>query len=259
MPPLAAAFEARPFHILLVEDSPPNRAILQAYLKKTPYRIDLADCGEIAVAKFMEQRYDLVLMDVVMPGMGGYTATELMRGWETKQGFRRTPIIALTAHDREEDRRKSFASGCDGHVTKPVSRKTLLETIKKYEGGSFMQRQCENAIVVHTDKNLADLVPGYLDNRRKDIPSMTQALKRGDYDMIKILAHSMKGSGGAYGFDAISDIGNALEQAAKHKDAEETAQWISELSVYLARLKIVYVEPDHDFGGTRSRLHRGLM
>jgi CheY-like chemotaxis protein len=194
----------------------------------------------------MEQRYDLVLMDVLMPGMEGYRAAELMRDWERKQGFRRTPIIALAIHDCEEERRKSLASGCDGLVSKPVSRKTLLEIIGKYRGGSSVQREWENTIVVQTDKNLADLVPGYLDNRRKDITCMTQALKRGDYEMIRIMARSLKGSVGAFGLDAIPDIGNALEQAAKQKNAEETARWIAELSVYLARLKIVYVEPEPD-------------
>src|SRR6266478_4779613 len=84
--------------------------------------------------KFVEGKYDLVLMDVQMPVIDGLTATRMIREWETIQGRRRTPIAALTASVLEQDRRESFAAGADAHVHKPVRKATLLETIAKLTG-----------------------------------------------------------------------------------------------------------------------------
>ena len=121
--------------ILLVEDSDDNRLLIQAYLKKLPYAIDAAENGEKAVAKFKECTYDLVLMDMQMPVMDGYTATRQIRAWEEEQGISRlgrTPIIALTAYALKEDAQKSIDAGCDAHLSKPIKKETLLEAMKRY-------------------------------------------------------------------------------------------------------------------------------
>jgi HPt (histidine-containing phosphotransfer) domain-containing protein len=98
----------------------------------------------------------------------------------------------------------------------------------------------EELIVVHVDPEIADLVPGFLENRRKDIKTMDAALKQGDFETIQILGHSMKGAGGSYGFDAVTDIGKALEQAALAKNAEGIRSAIRELSAYLNGVEVVY-------------------
>ncbi|HJU28465.1 MAG TPA: response regulator, partial [Candidatus Binataceae bacterium] len=120
----------RALRILLVEDSPDNRLVVRAYLKKTPYRIEEAENGEIGFRKFTAGDYDLVLMDLQMPVTDGLTAMQMIREWEREHGARRTPIIALTASALEEDRRKSFAAGADTHVSKPVKKATLLDSIR---------------------------------------------------------------------------------------------------------------------------------
>jgi len=122
----------RALRILLVEDSQHNRLLVQSYLKKTPYRIDVAEDGEIAVGKFRSQEYDLVLMDVQMPAMDGYTATKLIRQWERETGVRSTPIIALTAHALSGDAQKSLDAGCTAHLTKPVRKAALMEAIHEH-------------------------------------------------------------------------------------------------------------------------------
>ena len=134
MPPQQGPHEEDHFYILLAEDSAANQALLLAFLKNMPCHLDIVDNGEMAVEKFKKGRYDLVLMDVVMPIMDGYRATALLREWEAEKGLKRTPIIAFTAHDREEDKQRSIASGCDGHLTKPIRKQTLLETVTKYRG-----------------------------------------------------------------------------------------------------------------------------
>jgi HPt (histidine-containing phosphotransfer) domain-containing protein len=98
----------------------------------------------------------------------------------------------------------------------------------------------EDKIIVHVDPEIADLIPGFLENRRKDTQTMGDALTQGDFETIRILGHSMKGAGGSYGFDAVTDIGKALEESAKNKDAEGIERSLQELSAYLDRVAVVY-------------------
>ncbi len=130
--PDRAALEAQgpSLHILLVEDSEDNRLLVSAFLKKTPHTLDMAENGEIAVDKFRAGRYDLVLMDVQMPVKDGYTATREIRQWEKETGAAPTPIVALTAHALQEDARKSLDAGCTAHLTKPIKKETLLDTLE---------------------------------------------------------------------------------------------------------------------------------
>ncbi len=95
-------------------------------------------------------------------------------------------------------------------------------------------------IIVHVDDDLEDLIPGFLQNRENDAKAILKALETGDYETVRVLGHNMKGSGGGYGFDAIADIGLALEQAAKEGNPEEIKKQVNELSTYLARVEIVY-------------------
>jgi CheY-like chemotaxis protein len=141
-PPASKIPEVRPvdfsairsLNLLLVEDSADNRLIIQAYFKRASDHIDVAENGAIAVEKFKSGKYDLVLMDVQMPVMDGYTATREIRKWEQEQGKKQTPIIALTAHALKEDAQKSLDAGCTDHLTKPIKRATLMEAVQKYTG-----------------------------------------------------------------------------------------------------------------------------
>ena len=95
-------------------------------------------------------------------------------------------------------------------------------------------------IVVKIDPDLEDLIPIYIGTKRKDIASMLEALPNEDYETIRLLGHSMKGSGGGYGFDAISEIGKTIEQAAKDKNDVQIKTSVEELSSYLERVEVVY-------------------
>ena len=122
-------------HILLVDDNPDNRMLVLAYLKKSPHTIDIAENGEEAFNKFMAGKYNIILMDMQMPVMDGYTATKLIREWEAKKGIKKnqtTPIIALTAYALMEEIQKSLDAGCTAHLTKPIKKARLLEGIDEY-------------------------------------------------------------------------------------------------------------------------------
>jgi HPt (histidine-containing phosphotransfer) domain-containing protein len=98
----------------------------------------------------------------------------------------------------------------------------------------------EGKIIVHVDPDIADLIPGFLENRHKDIKTMGEAVTQGDFETIQILGHSMKGAGGSYGFDAITDIGKSLEQAAMAKDSGWIKKSVQDLSAYLDCVEVVY-------------------
>jgi two-component system, sensor histidine kinase and response regulator len=122
---------APPCRILLADDSVDNRLLIRAYLGKTGYGLDEAENGQIAVDKLMDSRYDLVLMDIQMPVMDGFSAVRQIRQWERDHGTRRTPIIALTASTFDETVRKAVEAGCDSHLGKPLKRATLLRVIRE--------------------------------------------------------------------------------------------------------------------------------
>jgi len=119
--------------ILLAEDSKDNRMLIRFYLKKyTSIQLDMAENGKIAVEKFISGIYDLVLMDMQMPIMDGYTATKEIRKWEKGKGAKPTPIVALSAYAFKEEIEKSLKAGCTAYVTKPIKKQKLIDTINKY-------------------------------------------------------------------------------------------------------------------------------
>ncbi len=134
-PPLAPE-EYPPLRILLADDSGDNRLLIQAYLKNFPFQLDLAENGEQALHKFQAGAYDLVLMDMQMPVMDGYTATAKIREWERQQKLPPTPVLALTAYALKEEIQKSLDAGCTAHLTKPIKKAVLLEAIKQYSRSS---------------------------------------------------------------------------------------------------------------------------
>ena len=130
--PPAAAGDAGTLRLLLADDSADNRRIVQLFLRQQPCVLDTAEDGAAAVDAVRNGAYDLVLMDVHMPGMDGLTATRAIRDWERETGRRRTPVVALTASAMAEDVQRALDAGCDAHVAKPVRKAVLLETVDRF-------------------------------------------------------------------------------------------------------------------------------
>ncbi len=122
----------KPISLLLVEDNMDNMLLIKAFLKKTPYAIVHAENGEKAYEQIKKRHFDIVLMDMQMPVMDGYTATRLIRELEEAEGRKRLTIIAFTAHALVGDKDKCLTAGCDDHLTKPIKKKALLEMLDKY-------------------------------------------------------------------------------------------------------------------------------
>ena len=101
-------------------------------------------------------------------------------------------------------------------------------------------RNARNVITVYIDPGLEEIVPGFLENRRRDVQTLETALQENNLAQIHIIGHRMKGDGGGYGFDAISMIGAALEQAAAGEDRDAIRRHTVELIDFLARVTVVY-------------------
>ena len=221
---LPSDFRSREFKILLVEDSPDNRFLFDKFLHQLNCTIDFAEDGLAGFEAFKSSIYDLVLMDIQMPVLDGYAATKMIREHEQSNNLERTPVIELSAHAREEEKEESLQAGCDLHVSKPVGRKELLRSICDVlsvgQEKKVKSEDIDAAIQeVQIDKFIEDLIPGFLNNRRDDIQSLREGVEAGDMPLLERLGHTMKGTGAGYGFDKISEIGEAIEGAARQSDA----------------------------------------
>ena len=116
-------------HILVVEDQPDSRQIIRDMLTGTDYEITEAENGEEALTAIAKQRPDLILMDIQLPIMDGYTATNQIKA---DPALRSIPIIAVTSYALAGEKKKARAAGCDDYVTKPFSPRELLAKIRQY-------------------------------------------------------------------------------------------------------------------------------
>ena len=220
---------AQGLRILLAEDSQDNVLLIEAYLQASRCSVDVACNGEVAIQKFISGTYDVVLMDVQMPVMDGYSAARRIRQWEAENHAAPVPILALTAHALPEEVRKSLDAGCTAHLTKPIRKATLLGAIEEHTKGR-----------APVNSSIAGLVPRFLQNRRQDIDAIAAALEQADYESVRILGHNMRGSGAGYGFNRITEIGASLEQAAGRRAPEEIRARAAELVLFLDGLHVEY-------------------
>jgi CheY-like chemotaxis protein len=124
---------SQPLRILLAEDNAVNQKLMLHVLEKRGYSVTVASDGLLAWEAYKRQSFDLVLMDVQMPGMGGFEATKAIRQLEEETG-RRIPIIALTAHAMKGDRERCLEAGMDDYLTKPIQKAMLFEAIERATG-----------------------------------------------------------------------------------------------------------------------------
>jgi len=231
--------------ILLVDDSPDSRFLVKAFLRKKPCLIAEAENGAEAVDKFNEKKWDIILMDIQMPVMDGYIATERIRKIELEKGLEHTPVIALTAHSNNSEIKKCLEVGCDFHLAKPVSKNALLKFIGELTGevnpGDTDESQGNTAETdgdSSFDPDLRKLIPGYIKRRLEDVEILRALLKKREYKEIERCGHRMKGSGSGYGFNEISLVGAFIEKAGRAESIRRIEEGISKLQSYLENLQI---------------------
>jgi|GEM_PF-3593974 PAS domain S-box-containing protein len=227
--------------ILVVDDRRDGRMLIERYLSGGRYKVVSAGNGAEAVEEFKRQRPSLILMDMEMPVMDGYAATRAIRGLE---GGEDIPIIAMTAHEGAEEIRRCKEAGCTDYLGKPIRRQALLDMVQGYtlrtaEGREEDRGPTTGEEVVYIDPDIEELIPEFLDNIRKNTDEIKELLANDDLEAIRVIGHSMKGSGGSYGFDEITRIGRAIEEAAKAGNKADIERLNEELIEYLSKVKVV--------------------
>jgi signal transduction histidine kinase/HPt (histidine-containing phosphotransfer) domain-containing protein len=217
-----------PLKILLAEDSVDNRNLVAAFLRGTGVSLTCVGNGAEAVRAYQESNFDLVLMDVNLPVLDGHEATRRIRAWEHARGIPPQPVVALTAHTSAEDVKASREAGCDAHVSKPFSRQALHDAVSRYAWASVLATTGVAADAI--DSEIAELLPEYLERRYEDVATLNRALREHDFEVVQTLGHRMKGSGASYGLPRVSEIGAALEIAAKGADQDGAEGAVLELS-----------------------------
>jgi CheY-like chemotaxis protein/HPt (histidine-containing phosphotransfer) domain-containing protein len=231
--------------IMVVDDIEENRRLIQNYLKGENVRTIFASNGVEAIELFNRQRVSMILMDMEMPKMDGYTAAKSIRELE---GGREISIVAMTAHDGTGEIRKCLESGCSAHIAKPIRKAALIEVIQENLGErrllstvsqlpAVSETLGEN--IVYIDPDLEDLIPDFMDNMKKEVDNIGALLVKDDMKEIQRIGHSMKGTGGSYGFDEITEIGREIEESAKTGDKEAIIKLNNRLDSYLSNVKIL--------------------
>jgi len=241
----------KPLNVLVVDDSRSSRLMIKNSLKDMEVvfgKVDEADNGENAVAKFKQAKYDLVLMDIHMPKMDGYQATQAIRLWESKMGHARTPIIALTAMDASQAAVKTKEAGFSACCSKPVKRATLEQAIKKAsscgpmdgdgfevikESGGLMGRLFGKGDAGMEQDSLKDLRSTFLVEKQREAKDAMAALDNGDMQVVNLIAYRLKGEGANYGFSKVSDYGAELANAAESLDIKTARKVTQKLQEYL--------------------------
>ena len=250
----------RRLNILLAEDNPVNRTLAVRVLEKLGHTVSVATDGTEAVdrIKSAADGFDAVLMDVQMPMMGGFEATQAIRDWEAAQGAsRRTPIIAMTAHAMSGDRERCLEAGMDDYVSKPIQTSALVEALARVEtdrpdaptplasappptvaGIYDRERVLDN---VGGDLDLLRQIAGmFLDDYPGALTDLDRAVAGGVADKLYSVAHSIKGTVANFGADKAVAAAIALEKCCKSGDlagvpalAERIRAAVEELAVAL--------------------------
>jgi PAS domain S-box-containing protein len=235
--------------ILLVDDNDFNREIGLAQLEDTGATVDTAENGALAVAAVSQQAYDLVLMDIQMPVMDGYSAARILR-----KSWPDLPILALTAHAMVEEKDRVLAAGMNDILTKPVLPKLLYAALSRWLGDGPVvvpaaPEPAQHALLVLDLATALTRVNGdrptldrflrlFRDRNANTVAQMGAALEAGNFELARRLAHSFKGGAGTVGLvqlqaaaaelevtlvDALAGSADTLNQS--HRMATLKAAW----------------------------------
>jgi two-component system sensor histidine kinase/response regulator len=273
----------RTLNVLLAEDTPANRKVAERVLAKRGHNVVPAANGREAVDLFHQNAFDVILMDVQMPSMDGFQATEAIRSYEEDhRSEHRIPIIAMTAHAMVGDRHRCLAAGMDDYISKPINIRRLVEMVETYgqegihsadtkephandRGFAKSLLKNETGILMDLDKALRrldgdhslliDLIGFYLEDYPGLLIKMDEAAGAGDAASLERAAHSLKGL--VANFDAMNakEIAQRMEFSAKDRDIATASELISELKTATAELA-AELERYRDSHSNQSHLPR---
>jgi len=228
--------------ILLAEDNPVNQQLAVRLLQKRGHTVVVAQDGQEALVALERDRYDLLLMDVQMPGMGGFEATAAIRERERKTGGR-IPIVAMTARAMKGDREACLAAGMDGYVAKPISPKALfdqIEAVTNHGTPDPAERALASAdLLARFDGDhvlLGELATIFLEDYPARFTAVRTAVERRDTDALEAAAHALKGSAANFGAHDAVEVADRLESMGRRRDLTGVESAVKELEVRMTRL-----------------------
>jgi CheY-like chemotaxis protein/HPt (histidine-containing phosphotransfer) domain-containing protein len=239
----SGSLRLKPCRILVVEDGTSNQKLITIVLNRAGATIELAANGQIGVDKALAGQFDVILMDMQMPVMDGFTAARRLR-----ESGCTLPIIALTANAMKGEEEKCRSAGCSGYLTKPIVVDQLLRTLADIVGelpsdGVPQPRQQRPAdseqsvelppILKSTlpteDPEFLEIVVEFADRLHEQLGKLQEAWERQELAEIASLAHWLKGSGGTAGFPAFTKPAAKLEKLAKENRADEIAAALADV------------------------------
>ena len=227
--PEASAELAPALRVLLVEDNPINRKLAQCVLERAGHDVEAAASGTAALSALEHSRFDLVLMDVQMPGMDGVETTARIREGEKATGGH-IPILALTAHAMPADRTRCLSVGMDGYLVKPIQPRSLLDAVGRLKLGSRACTPVREVVLDRADllervagdaQLLAEISSAFPDTCARLLASAREAMARRESQQFVCAAHTLRGM-----FRNLSGIA-AQEEARKLEDLHPENDWTS--------------------------------
>jgi CheY-like chemotaxis protein len=223
--PVAAAGRPRRSLVLLVEDMKVNQLITATQLRREGHRVDVAASGAEALAMAARTPYDLVLMDLMMPGMSGYEAARHLRALPGLAGG--VPIHALTANTGEEERARCLAAGMQGMLSKPVPAAALREVLQHgaprapappLAAGLLDTARLEELRRDLPAATLASLCRQCLEDMEQRLEALAAALAEGEAAGVEREAHALAGMAGSYGLALVERAARATLAAARRQE-----------------------------------------
>ncbi|MFQ5469888.1 MAG: ATP-binding protein [Gammaproteobacteria bacterium] len=211
--------------LLLAEDNTVNQLLIKSLLGNTNINITCVENGKDAIEKALAGDFDLILMDMQMPVMGGLEATD----WLRKSGYGR-PIVALTANASQEDRDRCATAGCNDFLTKPIDRTHFDTVLSKHLKTEVRNtNQTKNRNVSNLSIDLTEINGLFLDDLPNTLDEIILAAEEKNWSQVKFLAHKLKGGAANLGFTEISRIASDLERFIKEEDLAPVAGLIKAL------------------------------
>jgi len=213
-------------HILLAEDNEINQRFAIRLLEKAGHRVTVAGNGRLAVDLLSAQTFDVVLMDVQMPDMGGYEATAVIREREPHIG-RRQRIVAMTAHAMTGDRERCLEAGMDGYISKPLDPKALFAIVE--DGGEAADSAAQASGFDHQEllerfggdrELLADVIRLFVEDCPVRVEAIGRAVASRDADRVRFEAHGLKGAAGNLSASGLFEAASMLERLAAEARTE---------------------------------------
>jgi CheY-like chemotaxis protein len=222
--PALVGLPVRALDVLLAEDNVVNQRVAVGLLAKRGHRVQVAANGREALEAIERQRFDVVLMDVQMPEMGGLEATAQIRARE-REGGQHLRIVAMTAHAMAGDRERCLAAGMDNYLAKPIDPRSLFAVVEDAAADAVSKPtpppRFDRAALVERlggdEALLADLIRIFVDDAPPRLSALKAALDARDFTRLRAEAHALKGSAGALALKSLADAAGVLEQLAEQK------------------------------------------